>query len=320
MTIQQQPPRKRTRTSPNQLAVLERTFTSYPSPSGRLREQLSKQLGMTERSIQIWFQNRRAKEKNLARRTSIAQTRILRMQQWAASAATTACQMQDTYDAPIYYYYYYYYYNQQQQQPSSKFPPAPPPPPPPPPPASMVRAQSADYNRSPTHQVQPTSRSRGATMPPLSNMGWSDFSTLLVQHQFSADILEIGTWKRMVMLPNDIHCFCDLVERQLTWVIQDGPLSFKMIFALDSVQTIQLQQLSEDRMEIKLTLQAPEGIAFYMNGANGWTQCRDFSQDKQATLVPVHRLEGPAVVLWTEWQGFLQTLPEDDPLHSKIFL
>ncbi|OAD01867.1 Homeodomain-like DNA binding domain-containing transcription factor, partial [Mucor lusitanicus CBS 277.49] len=56
-------PRKRTRATPEQLAVLEKTFNVNPSPNNRVREQLSRELGMSERSIQIWFQNRRAKVK-----------------------------------------------------------------------------------------------------------------------------------------------------------------------------------------------------------------------------------------------------------------
>jgi hypothetical protein len=164
-------PRKRTRASPEQLAVLEKTFSLNPSPNNRVREQLSRELGMSERSIQIWFQNRRAKVKNIAKRSSILYDETLRMQHYASAAATAACQaaafqqQQSSPDTPVktnsdlYYYYYYYYFNQQQQQqqrqkqmyfPSHYMPTAPiseipppsslklmPPPPPPPPISSM---------------------------------------------------------------------------------------------------------------------------------------------------------------------------------------
>ncbi|KAI8638661.1 hypothetical protein BD408DRAFT_446578 [Parasitella parasitica] len=138
------PPRKRTRTSPEQLAVLEKSFISNPSPNNRVREQLSHQLGMPERSIQIWFQNRRAKVKNQAKRSVQAQDSTPYMQQqYAASAAAAACQsaafqqQQDKIDPNLYYYYYYYYFHQQQQQQQGQplstvtdhasFPPPPPP-------------------------------------------------------------------------------------------------------------------------------------------------------------------------------------------------
>ncbi|KAI8637929.1 hypothetical protein BD408DRAFT_436533 [Parasitella parasitica] len=127
-------PRKRTRATPEQLAVLEKTFNVHPSPNNRVREQLSRELGMTERSIQIWFQNRRAKVKNVAKKSSMLHDETLRMQYYASSAAAAACQaavyhqrqkeggdvsqvMEDPIKSnpDLYYYYYYYYYNQQQQ-------------------------------------------------------------------------------------------------------------------------------------------------------------------------------------------------------------
>ncbi|KAG1074672.1 hypothetical protein G6F42_025688 [Rhizopus arrhizus] len=85
-------PRKRTRATPEQLAVLEKTFNVNPSPNNRVREQLSRELGMSERSIQIWFQNRRAKVKNVAKKSSMLHDETLRMQYYASSAAAAACQ------------------------------------------------------------------------------------------------------------------------------------------------------------------------------------------------------------------------------------
>ncbi|KAG2177151.1 hypothetical protein INT43_007808 [Umbelopsis isabellina] len=63
--------RKRTRTTLTQLRVLEETFSDIPSPDSKLRKQLSDELGMSERSIQIWFQNRRAKVKLLKKRAKM---------------------------------------------------------------------------------------------------------------------------------------------------------------------------------------------------------------------------------------------------------
>ncbi|KAG0746575.1 hypothetical protein G6F57_007965 [Rhizopus arrhizus] len=119
--------RKRTRATPEQLAILEKSFNLNPSPNSRVREQLSLQLGMTERSIQIWFQNRRAKVKNQTKRSMQMQDRNFHMQQqYAASAATAACQasgahqQQGSLDPNLYNYYYQYYLNHMQQQQLSK--------------------------------------------------------------------------------------------------------------------------------------------------------------------------------------------------------
>ena len=47
--------RKRKRTSPEQLHVLETTFNMEQHPSLGMRNQLATQLNMTPRSVQIWY-------------------------------------------------------------------------------------------------------------------------------------------------------------------------------------------------------------------------------------------------------------------------
>lgn len=54
---------RRTRASREQVRILEEAFNVNTQPNAKTRETLSKRLGMTERSVQIWFQNRRAKIK-----------------------------------------------------------------------------------------------------------------------------------------------------------------------------------------------------------------------------------------------------------------
>ncbi|KAI8997041.1 hypothetical protein BDB01DRAFT_892645 [Pilobolus umbonatus] len=65
------PVRKRTRATADQLSVLEDTFAMNVSPNSKLRKQLAEQLQMSERSIQIWFQNRRAKVKHMQKRAQM---------------------------------------------------------------------------------------------------------------------------------------------------------------------------------------------------------------------------------------------------------
>ncbi|KAL1920998.1 uncharacterized protein VTP21DRAFT_11633 [Calcarisporiella thermophila] len=61
-------PKKRTRTTPEQLAILEHVFAGNPMPNNRLRDELARRLSLPQRSIQIWFQNRRAKIKQMVKR------------------------------------------------------------------------------------------------------------------------------------------------------------------------------------------------------------------------------------------------------------
>ncbi|KAI8380811.1 hypothetical protein BD560DRAFT_365393 [Blakeslea trispora] len=53
----------RRRTSRAQFKVLEKTFLENPKPNAIVRRWLAQKLSMTPRGVQVWFQNRRAKEK-----------------------------------------------------------------------------------------------------------------------------------------------------------------------------------------------------------------------------------------------------------------
>lgn len=58
----------RKRTTKTQLKVLEQTFETNIRPDANMRKKLGEQLGMTPRSVQVWFQNRRAKIKKLTQK------------------------------------------------------------------------------------------------------------------------------------------------------------------------------------------------------------------------------------------------------------
>jgi len=60
-----QQPRKRQRTTPEQLEVLEKVYEHEKLPNSDLRKELAVKLKMTPRRVQVWFQNKRAKEKRM---------------------------------------------------------------------------------------------------------------------------------------------------------------------------------------------------------------------------------------------------------------
>lgn len=80
LKLSQSPPvhkRKRQRTNPEQLDLLEQMFQTNTMPNQQTRVQLAAELGMSARRIQIWFQNKRAK----VRRIKIKQDDILQQRQ-----------------------------------------------------------------------------------------------------------------------------------------------------------------------------------------------------------------------------------------------
>lgn len=66
---QQQKNQKRQRATQDQLVTLEMEFNKNPTPTATVRERIADEINMTERSVQIWFQNRRAKIKLLAKKS-----------------------------------------------------------------------------------------------------------------------------------------------------------------------------------------------------------------------------------------------------------
>ncbi|KAJ3772917.1 hypothetical protein FB446DRAFT_788257 [Lentinula raphanica] len=65
----------RKRTTNAQLKVLENVFKRDTKPNAALRNELAAQLDMTARGVQVWFQNRRAKEKNKAGKSAATAAR-----------------------------------------------------------------------------------------------------------------------------------------------------------------------------------------------------------------------------------------------------
>lgn len=66
---QQQKNQKRQRATQDQLTTLEVEFNKNPTPTATVRERIADEINMTERSVQIWFQNRRAKIKLMAKKS-----------------------------------------------------------------------------------------------------------------------------------------------------------------------------------------------------------------------------------------------------------
>lgn len=74
MKKEEAPKKKRTRTTPEQLRILQKAFAVDPMPNSNARLTLAKKLGMNARAVQVWFQNRRAKGKLEAKRAETTGT------------------------------------------------------------------------------------------------------------------------------------------------------------------------------------------------------------------------------------------------------
>ncbi|GAN04192.1 hypothetical protein MAM1_0057c03652 [Mucor ambiguus] len=81
----------RRRTSRAQFKVLEKTFLENPKPNAAVRRWLAQKLVMTPRGVQVWFQNRRAKEKSVnAKSTESAKSTSTTATSTASQAALSS--------------------------------------------------------------------------------------------------------------------------------------------------------------------------------------------------------------------------------------
>jgi hypothetical protein len=73
--------RPRTTISAKQLDVLKQAYNNSSKPPRHIREQLAAETNLDMRVVQVWFQNRRAKEKRLKKDAG---------RRWSAATAPTA--------------------------------------------------------------------------------------------------------------------------------------------------------------------------------------------------------------------------------------
>ncbi|KAI9355249.1 homeobox domain-containing protein [Pilaira anomala] len=318
--------KKRTRVTPSQLTILEETFSVSATPDSKMRKQLAFKLQMPERSIQIWFQNRRAKVKMLQRRV------LLRQEQEAARARL--CAEATSHQNMTNNNYWFTQQQQQQQQAymnrqlNAKLPihrawstdmmiPPPPPPPsmfqyPPPHPSHHQQQLSCDPPSisitgpndldediySLTISPSPTPQSFTSHIVPQSEP-----PSLHSQHSYTglitATAVTIGSWHRMKISQQDLMCYYKLNERTLSWHIRDSNYHFKMMISFDSIASIELNVL-EDNISAQIDIDLIEPPIFFMENGSGWVQCSDFTEGMQASVVLRHTVRGLAVDLRQE--------------------
>ncbi|KAJ3176619.1 hypothetical protein HDU87_004947 [Geranomyces variabilis] len=342
--------KKRARATPEQLAILEETFLTHTSPNAKLRETLSSQVNMTERSIQIWFQNRRAKVKLMQKRAAQAhaQENAKRQQNYYVQAAYGGAA--GAFQHP-------------QQQFGSPFAPFIQPRP-----AAMGRSSSVDFSTmgmgmggmggmggfglnasGPSldtgldlaiamhggtrqqHQmaIQQPMRPRNHSAPlnsePMHNKhvmmhggGWAMSplpppAAAAPQTVLTSDALSIGTWRRVRAAADDLIVTLDAEIRSLRYEIADGASRFKIETPLGTLLAVTVEPIDAFRVQLAFDVSTPP--LFFMANAGSsnpttWTQCRDFTESMQGSCVLRHVVRGSAASLSTEWINACRANPQ----------
>ena len=268
--------RKRNRVTPEQLIQLEAAFSKDRSPTSTERRELSNRIGMAERAVQIWFQNRSVDFLHFL--TSKNTLNILSLPRRAKA---------------------------KHQPPRTAAPTANPPPlsgsPPASPPLGLTQEESLT-------NILNEREGRNALNPRRFAL------TFIVDIQFFpvADVA-IGHWRRIhaAQSDRDLVAYWAPQSQRLCWFIHSGGLSFRMDIPFSTVVTAKVHNKTPTRIGVDIELNKPPTFLIQQPRsynqlppsvrrfpplgvtAGEWASCRDWTEDNQASKVLRHEVTGP---------------------------
>ncbi|CEP20189.1 hypothetical protein [Parasitella parasitica] len=318
------PTRKRTHLKPNQVAALQESFNANPLPDSSVRSRLARELAVTERTIQIWFQNRRAKARKVdalgcslpTSNSNTSSTSALIRPGWTfqdrqptTAATTTTPRYQATFRTMMtperFEELKQDQQNPHQQQirkrPRSSSKPEPK--------SSHLldMARSHDTMRAMSEGIQRTCDSNAASNASIAALPLAGCipTTPIQTVALPVSVLRIGSWTRFAHaspLPQqadwDLVCYASPVDREFVWRVQAEGHHFRIQASFDSIQQLRLsQQIQVETGELvgQLDIELGLPLAFSMcrfGQDQQWVRCGDFTEDKQASVDGFHILQG----------------------------
>ncbi|KAG0781700.1 hypothetical protein G6F22_009449 [Rhizopus arrhizus] len=257
--------RKRTHLSSTQVSQLESSFQENSLPDSSIRSQLAKKLSISERTVQIWFQNRRAKQKKMKVYLRDQKQDLPRYQPTFRSLMTPKA-----FEEPQIQTF--------RKRPRSISKPEP---------KSLQLLSDIELM-----QQNQRAMSEDLTISQISSLGQIHQAPIeIIPLQPSA--LRIGTWTRFSSeqeeLEWDLSCDILLSNRIFAWKIRIGEHQFKIEIDFDQIQYIHLQHTGQLDVHVRLPLSF-KMLRFQQD--QDWVSCGDFTEDQQASIVSVHSLQG----------------------------
>ncbi|CAO3597118.1 unnamed protein product [Absidia cylindrospora] len=296
--------RKRTHLKPSQVAVLQESFVTNALPDATKRSRLARALEVSERTVQIWFQNRRAKARksegySLGKEMSClvpnVRTGWIEPPKLNLKSGVTPSSS--------------HRFRSASSKPNEK-------------------KDNQHYNIPPDCVITSRALSEGTDCP-------QEIKAPCLS--IPINTLRIGSWARFMSFistnKRDLICYCHLLEKTMVWQVQEGDAKFRIEVDMDQISQIQLGQVpSKQQMpslststsststsssssssntppaptlavttvgQLQIHIAHPHQVRFSMCQANteDWVQCADFSENTQASVEPMHILQGNYVTL-----------------------
>lgn len=274
--------RKRTHLKSSQVSILQESFNTNPLPDATVRSRLARDLEVTERTIQIWFQNRRAK----ARKSDTTYTPPVwpepptppRYQATFRTMMTPEIFQELKQDPPVL-----------KKRPRSSSKPEPK--------SHLLLDPLSAHTRAVSEglvrdTIAPTNDISLDTTP--------DYHSLQLI-QFPVNILRIGSWTRFTQPSQsgewDLVCYADPVDAEFVWKVQAEGHYFRIQVPFQHIRQITLSPVWMEtdmlgQLEIDISGLPLTFSMWRTNQDSQWVRCGDFTEDKQASLDPVHLLQG----------------------------
>ncbi|KAJ3095288.1 hypothetical protein HDU96_001243 [Phlyctochytrium bullatum] len=263
--------KRRQRATSEQLLILEEVFRTTPNPPAPLRKELAERCGMRERSVQIWFQNRRARSRP---HTALTKRKLLVTTSLSTSTPSTL------------------------STPTSSSTPTP---------TSAMSLLTplahTPLTWPPTLDTAMPSTTHMAPPPPTATfLPTPPTPTPPITH-LPITSLTIGTWRR-TLDPHrrDLLAGANTPARALQFVIECANTGFRIEVPYASIASLSLHDISPDIVEAEITLVSPPAFCMQVEAPGGegrrvWIRCSDFTEGGQGTSVGVQRVRGPRAPL-----------------------
>ncbi|KAI8622446.1 hypothetical protein BC830DRAFT_1162907 [Chytriomyces sp. MP71] len=254
--------RRRFHAGRDQLVLLEQIFRENKKPNAKERIEICKRVNMNPRSLQIWFQNRRAKEK--------------KMEGAAGSASATGSgdgdQSPVTPSTP----------NPQLAGTSSDL--------------HLSRQQSQQFQQNFSQQQQQQQQQ------PFSHISPNHTPSPASNPLILTTSISIGSWRRLSLTPQDLLCEILTSQGLLRWSVIESGFCFKMELPITAINDMSVHSVPENPTLSSLVLQINMPPSFFrqiqedstiqIGASPGFIPCSDFTEHLQATSVYCHILEG----------------------------
>lgn len=298
--------RKRTHLKSNQVTILQESFNTNPLPDATVRNRLARDLEVTERTIQIWFQNRRAKARktDIAGNTFTTNTNPITRSNWSENSnrQVTPPRYQATFRTMMTPEIFEELKQDQHQQqhirkrPRSSSKPEPK--------SAHLLLMNMNNNRAASEGLHRESiLSNDAIFN--TSLGQSSTYTPMEMVQLPVNVLRIGSWTRFTHATPQTHirewdlvCFSRPIDSEFIWKVQAEGHHFRIQVPYHSINQISLsQQVQLDTGELvgqlEMDINLPLTFSMWRSDQdNQWVRCGDFTEDKQASMDHIHLLQG----------------------------